>query len=109
SLIVIDIVTERRACMHAEMMQLLAAAVPPHLPSDVSLYAVAYRPVRREGREEIDVWPERLALGAALPVLPLALNAEVCLPVDLEATYTDACRRRRIHPPRNGPGGEEPQ
>jgi hypothetical protein len=33
---------------------------------------------------------------AAVPMLPLALNAEVCLPVDLEATYTDACRRRRL-------------
>jgi hypothetical protein len=62
----------------------------------VPLYAVAYRPVRREGREEIDLWPRALALGAALPVLPLALNAEVSLPVDLEATYMDACQRRRL-------------
>jgi hypothetical protein len=60
------------------------------------LYAAAYRPVRREEKEEIDLWAASLALGQALPVLPLALNWELCLPVDLEATYMDACRRRRL-------------
>jgi hypothetical protein len=60
------------------------------------LYSVAYRPIRRGGREEIDVWPMTLALGNALPVLPLALSAEICLAVDLEATYMDACQRRRL-------------
>jgi hypothetical protein len=44
-------------------------------------------------RKEIDVWPKWLTLGGPLPVL--ALNAEVCQPVDLEATCTDACQRRR--------------
>ena len=95
-MIVGDIVTERHANLHGEIMQLLGAGGAAHLPADVGLYAVAYRPVRREGREEIEVWPEPLALAAALPTLPLALNAEVCLPVDLEATYMDACRRRRL-------------
>jgi hypothetical protein len=37
-----------------------------------------------------------LGLAATLTVLPLALNAEVCLPVDLGATYADACQRRRL-------------
>ena len=42
--------------------------------------------------EEIDIWPAALAVGRALPVLPLALNAELCLPLDLDAAYTAACR-----------------
>ena len=79
-----------------EVMQLLGAGGAAHLSADAGLYAVAYRPIRRDGREEIAVWPELLALAAVLPTLPLALNAEVCLPVDLEATYMDACRRRRL-------------
>jgi hypothetical protein len=36
------------------------------------------------------------AVGNELPALPLALNAEFCLPIDLEATYTAACHRRRL-------------
>jgi hypothetical protein len=96
SLIVLDIVTERHANLHHEVLQLLLVPAGSTPNTDVPLYAVAYRPVRREGRGEIDLWPEGLALGAPLPVLPLALNADVCLPVDLEATYMDACRRRRL-------------
>jgi hypothetical protein len=96
SLIVIDIVTGRHANLHNEVVQLLPSAGAGRMAEDVVLYAVAYRPVRREGREEIDLWPAPLALNAALPVLPLALNAEVSVPVDLEATYVDACRRRRL-------------
>jgi hypothetical protein len=96
SLILVDIVTERRANLHDEVMQLLPNRGLPDATSALPLYAVAYRPIRRGGREEIDIWPMTLALGAALPVLPLALNAEVSLPVDLEATYMDACQRRRL-------------
>jgi hypothetical protein len=96
SLILIDIVTERHANLHNELLGLLGADPAARLPDDVTLYAAAYRPVRRQEREEIDLWPAHFALGGTLPVLPLALSAEVALPVDLEATYTDACQRRRL-------------
>ena len=39
---------------------------------EVSLYAVAYRPLRRDGKNEIDIWRSPLALGKPLPELPLA-------------------------------------
>jgi len=59
------------------------------------LSAVAYRPIVREG-EQIDVWTAPLAVGEGLPTLPLAINAEIALPIDLEATYTAARERRRM-------------
>jgi hypothetical protein len=96
SLIVVDVVTGRHANLHNETMQLLDASARYLLPAETALYAVAYRPVRRQEREEIDLWPAPLTLAAPLPVLPLALNAELSMPVDLEATYQDACRRRRL-------------
>ncbi len=67
-----------------------------HLPADAALYAVAYRPVVRDQTELFEAWPHALALGQPLPTVPLALNAELCLPIDLEATYVAACRRRRL-------------
>ena len=96
SLIVIDIVTDRLANLHNEIMHLVRAAPAVLLPPELGLYAAAYRPIRRDGREEIDLWPCRLALAESLPKLPLVVNPEVILPVDLEATYMDACRRRRL-------------
>lgn len=66
------------------------------LPSDSNLYAVAYRPVRRNQVEQIEMWPTSLAVGQSLPELPLALSGELCVPVDLEGTYAELCRRRRL-------------
>jgi hypothetical protein len=94
-LIVADIVTDRRANLHNEMMQLLQAGPSAQLTAE-GQYAVAYRPVRRQGRDEFDLWWSTFAVGEAMPTLPLALSADFSLPVDLEATYTDACRRRRL-------------
>ncbi len=96
SVIVIDIVTSRRANLHNEMMRLMGHGDAFALPSDEALYAVAYRPIVRAGNELFEAWPSTLAVGKCLPVLPLALTAEVSLPLDLETTYTIACQRRRL-------------
>jgi hypothetical protein len=60
------------------------------------LYAVAYRPVRRQDQAQIDFWPEPCMLGAALPVMPLRLTADLFVPVEFETAYLEACRRRRL-------------
>jgi hypothetical protein len=95
-LILVDVVTNRQANLHNEMMRLLDATQPFHLPAEAAQYAVAYRPVRCRGKERIELWPETFGAGDALPTLPLALTGELCVPVDLEATYLDACKRRRL-------------
>lgn len=96
SLVMVDVVTARRANLYNETVRLVSPDPRLELPADADLYAVAYRPVRRGDRNEIDVWPERLALGAPLPTLPLRLTGDQFVPVDLDATYAEACRRRRI-------------
>jgi hypothetical protein len=76
---------------------LLELADEFRFPTETALYAVAYRPARREpGGDQIDVWPAPLAVGAALPILPLALRGGPTLPIDLETTYTEARRRSRL-------------
>jgi hypothetical protein len=94
-LIIVDIVTNRQANLHNELVQLLTAGADFQLPAE-SLYAVAYRPVRRSDSGHLEVWPATLAVGQALPVLPLALDKGVCVPLDLETTYAEACQRRRL-------------
>ncbi len=96
SLIILDIVTSRQANLHNDVLRVLGHGEAFALPAEVLLYAVAYRPIVRDQTEQIDVWPATLAVGQPLPVLPLALNAELCLPLDLEATYRAACQRRRL-------------
>lgn len=94
ALVVIDVVTNRSANLHAELMAVLGG--PTGLPDGASLYCTAYRPIVRDEREQIEVWADELAVGRSMPTMPLALNAERCVPVDLEATYTAARGRKRL-------------
>ena len=96
SLIVVDVVTNRHANLHNEMMRLMEKATDLDYLPEVSLYATAYRPARREQQDEIELWKRPLALGAALPTLPLRLIGDLFVPVDFEASYQEAYRRRRL-------------
>jgi hypothetical protein len=93
-LIVVDVVTDRRANLHDELLVRLGS--PGMVPLDAELYAVAYRPVSRAGQASLDIWQEPLAVGHRLPTLPLWLRGSLTLPVDLDATYERTCREQRI-------------
>jgi hypothetical protein len=96
-LVIVDVVTERHANLHNELIRLLEQADTYLLPIEASLYAVAYRPARRDpGGDQVDLWPAGLALGQPMPVLPLALRGGPTLPLDLETTYNEARRRSRL-------------
>jgi hypothetical protein len=96
SVIVVDVVTERRDNMHTELMQLLA--LPPALAESGAflLYAVAYRLKVQEEGQSLELWPEELRVGSALPTLPLWIGDDEAVPLDLEASYFTACEWMRI-------------
>lgn len=96
SVIIVDIVTNRRANLHNEILQLMETADVLSLPPEANLYAVAYRPLRRGAADEIEVWRTPLVLGQTLPTLPLGLRADLVIPVDLELAYSEACLRKRL-------------
>jgi hypothetical protein len=60
------------------------------------LYGVAYRPVPLRKRPRVEVWPEPLKLGAALPEMPLWLALDLGVPLRLEMNYQETCRSLRI-------------
>jgi hypothetical protein len=95
-LIVVDIVTNRLANLHNEIIALLGQAEPFLLGAAAANYAVAYRPSRQTSGDQIEIWPRPLALGQELPTLPLALRNAGVVPVDLDETYSDACERSRL-------------
>jgi hypothetical protein len=96
SVILVDIVTNRRANLHNELLRLMEAGELLELPPEANLYAVAYRPLRRSQGDEIDIWRVPLALGQPLPTLPLGLRADLVIPVDFESAYAEACLRKRL-------------
>jgi len=92
-LVIVDVVTGRRANLHNELLDHLAAA---EARSSAELYATAYHVVERGEQSSLDIWLEPLALGEPLPTLPLWLMGGLCLPVDLKATYERTCVEQRI-------------
>jgi hypothetical protein len=95
-LILVDVVTSRQGNLHNELIDLLDLELTFQMPVEQTLYSVAYRPLRSDGAERIETWPYALAVGQPLPVMPLSLEAEQCVPVNLESAYQDACHRRRV-------------
>jgi hypothetical protein len=96
SVVVVDTVTTRRADLNAAILSLLgveaSAAAPPS-----GLSAVSYRAVGRdEETQQLLLWPEPLALGQALPTLPLWIASDFSVPLDLEASYQATCTDLRI-------------
>jgi hypothetical protein len=97
-LIVVDVVTERRANMHAALL----ARVSPQVTTNFQalLYAVAYRPAPGEDHTDLDVWEETLTIGLPLPAMPFCLKGGLCLRLDLEVPYERTCEDMRL--PVNG-------
>lgn len=94
SVVLVDVVTTRHADLLAELLAVLAS--PAASPAGPDLSAASVRPLAVDGAGRIELWAERLAVGAALPTLPLWLAADLCVPLDLDASYTAAYDRRRL-------------
>jgi len=84
-LAIVDVVTTRGANLHHELLKLVGRDARDVSPAE--LYATAYHVVSRDSATQLDVWENSLAVGRALPTLPLWIRGEMCLPVDLDATY----------------------
>jgi hypothetical protein len=96
-LMIVDVVTERRANLHQELLKHLHSPEAPAPTAD--LYAVAYRPIMRADQPNLDIWEELLAVGSVLPTMPLWLPGNLCVPVNLDESYSRTCREQRIIPP----------
>ena len=95
-LVTVDLVTNRHFNLHNELVPLLGLNSTYAMGEDTTLYAIAYRPIRRGEANLIEAWPVALSVGGLLPLLPLALKRFRPVPLDLEAAYDDACRRGRL-------------
>jgi len=93
-LVIVDVVTTRRADLHADL--LAAVGAEPIAALTGALSAVAYRAVDRSGEGQLQAWPVALEVGAPLPTVPLWLGADKAVPLDLEASHTAACQDLRI-------------
>ncbi|HEX8200657.1 MAG TPA: DUF4058 family protein, partial [Isosphaeraceae bacterium] len=93
SLVLVDVVTQRSGDLHDDLLRLLDVAPEP---SALDLYAGAYRITLMREVTRLEFWLESLAVGSILPVLPLWISPDQCLPLNLEQAYVAACASSRI-------------
>ena len=91
-----DVVTSRGGNLHNDTLDQFSAGAAGRFPKSVELYASAFQPQLRNEQPEVDLWLEPLTLGTPLPTMALRLTGDLFVPVDLEASYSEACARRRI-------------
>jgi len=99
SLVVVDTVTTYSANLHDELCELIDSESTLRWESSTGLSVVAYRSTRLAGDgagTRLDVWPYSLAVRDTLPTVPLWLNFDLTVPLELEETYEAACRSLRI-------------
>lgn len=94
---VVDVVTNRLANLHDELISLLGFGPDKQFPDRPGLYAAAYHPVRPQPQESrVDYWLVRLTLGQDLPTMAMCLRNGPVLPLDLDKTYLEARRIGRL-------------
>ena len=92
--VVVDVVTTRRADLHADLFA--ALGVDPVGGVAGGLSAISYRSISRDGEDQLLAWPNPLEIGRILPTVPLWLGSDLAVPLDLEASHTAACVDLRI-------------
>ena len=60
------------------------------------IYAVTCRGLRNGPRWRLESWENELAVGSALPTLPIWVAPDLMFPLELEATYEETCWSLRI-------------
>jgi len=96
SVIIVDTVTERTDNLHGELLARLGENRDKNGATAADLYAVSYRPLSNATGGEVQIWEHVLELGQPLPTVPLWLPNNLAIPLDLEASYEQACHSVRV-------------
>jgi hypothetical protein len=96
SVTIVDLVTIRNFNLYRDLLELAGQADPSLGPEPPPLYAVACRGTKKGEHWLLEAWAHALALGQALPTLPLWLADDLAVPLELEESYEQTCRVLQI-------------
>jgi len=97
SVSLVDIVTVRQFNLYADLLELIGRSDPTLGAEPPVLYAVTARGRKRASqRSLLDTWFYAMALGQPLPTLPIWLDADLGIFLDLEPSYAETCHVLRI-------------
>ena len=86
---IVDVVTNRHANLHNELMQAIGGPASMLLANSPT-YVAGYGPVVRSERMEMDAWCHPAIIGEEIPSVPLVLRRGPQVMLNLEGTYLEA-------------------
>ena len=96
SVTIVDVVTTRQFNLFGDLLEWIGRSGPSTTPELPTIYAAACRWRRVGDIARLETWAHPLAVGQPLPTLPLWLADDLAVPLELEASYEEACRILRL-------------
>jgi hypothetical protein len=93
---IVDVVTTLDFNLYGDLMSFLGGTDPDLGDRPPPIYAVTLRMRRERDRRMMDNWYHPLAVGQALPTLPIWLKETWAISLNLESSYEETCRTLRI-------------
>ena len=89
----VDLVTIRQFNLYADLLEFIGASDPALGTESPSIYAVTLRGRKQYGqRSLLESWYHPMQIGQPLPTLPIWLDLELSISMDLESSYEETCR-----------------
>lgn len=93
---IVDLVTVKHFNLYSEVLDVFGQTDPSFAPEPPSTYAVTCRSHSLGTRSRFESWAYPMIVGQRLPVLPVWLNNDQAISLDLEVSYQQTCSVLRL-------------
>ncbi|MEO8497938.1 MAG: DUF4058 family protein [Planctomycetota bacterium] len=93
---IVDLVTTRQFNLYCELLDIFCQTDPTFMPTPPATYAVTCHSRKVGQHSRFETWAYPLVVGQPLPVLPIWLEENLAVSLELEASYLATCRALRL-------------
>jgi Protein of unknown function (DUF4058) len=93
---IVDLVTVKRFNLYCEVLDIFGQTDPAFADESPSTYAVTCRSHSLATRSRFESWAYPMVVGQRLPVLPIWLDNDLAISLDLEVSYQQTCSALRL-------------
>ncbi len=93
---IVDLVTVKQFNLYCELLEVFGQTDPSFSPNSQSTYAVTCRSHQLATHSRFETWAYPMVIGQVLPTLPIWLDNDFAISLDLEASYQQTCRILRL-------------
>jgi len=93
---IVDLVTVKHFNLYCEVLDLFGQSDPAFTLDPPSTYAVTCRSYALATRSRFESWAYPMVVGQRLPVLPIWLETDQAISIDLDVSYEQTCSALRL-------------